>query len=84
MPDFYLAIENDIDDIALGLRVLDSKARDARGAVEQRQALSLQRAATDLSRLAGQLGALADGLAARTGAKIRAQADAQEDHAGAP
>jgi hypothetical protein len=83
MPDFYLAIENDIDDIALGLRVLDSKARDVRGAVEQRQALSLQRAATDLARFAGQLGALADGLAARTGAKLRAQAEAQEDPAGA-
>lgn len=84
MPDFYVAIESDLDDIALGLRVLGSKARDAHGAAERRQALSLQHAATDLARLAGQLGTLAHGLATRTGAKIRAQADAQEDHAGGP
>jgi len=79
MPDFYLAIESDLDDIALGLRVLDCKARDMRGAVEHRQALSLQHAAADLARLAEQLGTLAQGLAARAGAKTRAQADDRED-----
>jgi hypothetical protein len=84
MPDFYVAIEPDIDDIALGLRVLDAKVRDVRGAVDQRQTLSLQRAAADLARLAGQLGALADGLASRAGARIKAQADTREDQAGAP
>jgi hypothetical protein len=83
MPDFYFAIESDLDDIALGLRVLDSKARDMRGAVEHRQALSLQCAATDLARLAGQLSALAAGLAEQAGAKIGAHADAQEDGASA-
>jgi hypothetical protein len=83
MADFYIAIESDIDDIMLGLRVLDAKVRDVRGAVDQRQMLSLQRASTDLARLAGQLGALAEGLASRAGKKIRAQTDAQEDHAGA-
>jgi hypothetical protein len=83
MPDFYLAIESDLNDIALGLRVLDAKAREVRGAFELRQTLSLQRAATDLARLSAQLGALADGLAGHAGAKLRAQASAPEDQAGA-
>jgi hypothetical protein len=78
MPDFYAAIESDLDDIALGLRVLDAKARDMRGAFDARQTLTLKRAATDLTRLAGQLGALSDGLAARANVKLRAQQDAIE------
>jgi hypothetical protein len=73
MSDFYAAIENDIDDITLGLRVLDAKAREIRGAFDARQTLTLHRATNDLVRLTEQLEALSDGLAAKAHARLRAQ-----------
>lgn len=65
MADFYAAIEPDIDDIELGLRVADSKFRELRAAFDHKQAAPLQRAAHDMARLANQIGSLADLLSHR-------------------
>lgn len=78
MPDLYSAMETDIDDIALGLRVLDAKAREMRSAFDARQTLLLHRAANDVARLTEQLEALSDGLAAQARARLHAHQGARE------
>lgn len=58
-PELYTGLAFEMEEIALGMNVLQRHARDLRGSFDAKQTVSLAVQAAELSKVAGQISTLA-------------------------
>lgn len=74
LPDFFTGTRFEVDEIVLGMNVLNVKTRDLKGSSTHRQAVSLKLAADDIAKVAGQIQILAAHLATKCAQHVNRKA----------